>query len=448
MQPPSAADDGARLDVMILYTDGMAAAHPGAQIDTRIQYLIDVGNDAFANSNIDTEINLVYSAQVTYPDDSASMNEALYDLTDNEGVFTNVENLRTTYGADQVTLLRRYVDEGCGLAWVHTSSRPALAYAVVHDGSKPGGWYCSDRTYVHEFGHNLGCAHDIGNSSVPGWFSYSYGYQNQAGLFYTVMAYSSGCSGCTGISYFSNPDITYNSFATGTAGADNARTINFTRTVMAQYRSEVQGSVTVTAPNGSENWEKYSSYSITWNSFNLSVEDNVKIDLYKGGEFSAAIAASTPNDGSYSWSVPLALTADTDYRIRISSVEDAGIYDESDGDFTISDPNDFIEVTRPDSAITWRKKLTYEIRWVSSGITGNVRIELLKGGALNATIAASTSNDGSHPWTIPESQADGSDYSVKITSVENDTIWDESDEDFSIAVLKGMSWLKILLFDN
>ncbi len=102
---------------MVLYTNGMAAANPGDQINTRIQYLLDQGNTSFSNSNISTQFNLVHSAVVSYTDDSAGgMEEALDDLTDNLGVFAGLEDLRTTHGADQVVLLRQYVDEGCGLA--------------------------------------------------------------------------------------------------------------------------------------------------------------------------------------------------------------------------------------------------------------------------------------------------------------------------------------------
>jgi hypothetical protein len=109
------SDDGTRIDVMVLYTSGMADAHPGNQINTRIQNLIDQANQSFSNSNINTELNLVYIQEVDYPDDSAGgMGEALDALSYNEGVFSNIEALRTAYGADQVTLLRRLVDEGCG----------------------------------------------------------------------------------------------------------------------------------------------------------------------------------------------------------------------------------------------------------------------------------------------------------------------------------------------
>jgi hypothetical protein len=45
-----AVDDGSVIDVMILYTDGMAGAHPGGQIHTRMQYLIDLAKVSYNNN--------------------------------------------------------------------------------------------------------------------------------------------------------------------------------------------------------------------------------------------------------------------------------------------------------------------------------------------------------------------------------------------------------------
>jgi len=250
------ADDGSRIDVMVLYTNGMAAAHPGSAINTRVQFLVDQANQSFDNSNINTLFNLVHTQEVTYPDDSVGdMNEALDDLTDNSGAFTGVEALRTTYGADQVVLLRRFVDEGCGLAWLAKVSSPRNAYAVVHDGSKTdgSGFYCSDLTYVHEIGHNLGCAHDRDHAGISGRYDYSYGYQNPQEIFRTVMSYNCA-GGCPRISHFSNPDVLYGGQPTGvdyTAvdSADNARDINLTSIEMAAYRQEIAGeTIPILAP--------------------------------------------------------------------------------------------------------------------------------------------------------------------------------------------------------
>jgi len=343
------ADDDSRIDVMVLYTSGMAAAHPGSEIETRIQYLVDLANYALSNSNINTQFNLVHSQEVNYPDDPPGdedddgMSEALYDLTYNNGVFENVENLRTVYGADQVTLLRQYVDEGCGQAWLIDGDQAGFAYAVVHDGSKTdeSGYFCSDLTYIHEIGHNLGCAHDRVNASGGGRFSYSYGYQEPIGNFHTVMAYDYGCPGeCPEIEYFSNPAVSYNGAPTGIAdpepnSADNARTINQTRMEMASYRTSVQPVVTVSSPDGSEVWRRGASQWIAWTTSNLS--GNVKIELYQSGILSATINPDAPDTGSLSWTVPQSQPLGSTYRIRLSSNALPDVFDESDGDFTIGE---------------------------------------------------------------------------------------------------------------
>jgi hypothetical protein len=59
------------------------------------------------------------------------------------------------------------------------------------------------------------------------------------------MAYSTGCgSPCTRVNHFSNPNVTFGGEATGMSQgsadeADNAATINYTRTEMAAFRATV-----------------------------------------------------------------------------------------------------------------------------------------------------------------------------------------------------------------
>ena len=89
----------------------------------------------------------------------------------------------------------------------------------------------------------------------------------------------------------------------------------------------VVDTITVTNPDGTDSWETDSTHSITWASAG-SITD-VKIELYKGGILEKVITASTPNDGSFDWTIPTDLVDGIDYKIRISDVSNPATYGES-----------------------------------------------------------------------------------------------------------------------
>jgi len=89
----------------------------------------------------------------------------------------------------------------------------------------------------------------------------------------------------------------------------------------------VPDTITVTIPDGLTAWETGTTHSITWTS--TGGITNVKIELYKGDVFDREIVASTPNDGSYDWTIPIDLDDDIDYKIKISDVSNPATYDES-----------------------------------------------------------------------------------------------------------------------
>ena len=156
---------------------------------------------------------------------------------------------------------------------------------------------------------------------------------------------------------------------------------------------------------------------------------NVKIELYKGGIFQETIEPSTENDGTYTWTVNASLADGSDYKVRISSVSEPGIYDESDN-FTIEEKS--ITVTGPTSSTIWTKGSSSNITWTSSGTISDVQIDLYKAGALQETIESSTANDGNYTWTqVNPTLADGSDYKVRISWVSDTGVFDES-ENFTI----------------
>ena len=190
--------------------------------------------------------------------------------------------------------------------------------------------------------------------------------------------------------------------------------------------------ITVTSPNGEESWQCGTYHYITWTS-NGDVGDYVSIKLYKGGYYDSTIVSSTSNDLSFYWYIPSAQTPGTDYKVKITSTSDTSVYDYSDSYFSItSAETPTITVTAPNGDENWQRGTTHTISWSSTGSVGYVTIELYKGGIFDSTIVSSTSNDGSYSWSIPSSQTAGTDYKIKITSTSDTTIYDYSDNDFSI----------------
>ena len=72
--------------------------------------------------------------------------------------------------------------------------------------------------------------------------------------------------------------------------------------------------------------------TITWTD---NISGNVKIRLFKGSTVAAIIAASTPSNGSFNWTVPMSLADGSNYKVEVRSLEDSSIRDRSDRSFTI-----------------------------------------------------------------------------------------------------------------
>jgi hypothetical protein len=100
------------------------------------------------------------------------------------------------------------------------------------------------------------------------------------------------------------------------------------------------------APLGGEVWTRNTVQHITWSS---TYGGNVKIELKKGVAAATTVVESTPDDGSYEWTIPYDLSLDSDYRIIITS--DVAPFDSSQsaGDFTLVAPSNTILVATLDT---------------------------------------------------------------------------------------------------
>lgn len=262
------------VDVAIGYTSGYASALGGASAAvTRINNLVVITNEAYANSDINAQVRVVKTVQVSYPDntDNGATLEALTGYKSGSGAttpdsaFDALRQAREDYGADLVSLVRDFrtpENDGCGIAWLIGGARSGVSqsdqdfgYSVVSDGTdldETDGktYFCREETLAHEFGHNEGAQHDVetakGDDGVLdadeyGAYSYSFGYKTAAGSgnFYTVMAY--GDPGQTAYRIFSNPRKTSfcGGYPCGTATADNTQTLNNTIPIVATFRATV-----------------------------------------------------------------------------------------------------------------------------------------------------------------------------------------------------------------
>jgi Metallo-peptidase family M12B Reprolysin-like/Viral BACON domain/Kre9/KNH-like N-terminal Ig-like domain/Bacterial Ig domain len=97
----------------------------------------------------------------------------------------------------------------------------------------------------------------------------------------------------------------------------------------------------------------------------------------------------------------------------------------------VTPDGDSITVTSPDGGESWTEGTSQNITWTTTGTVGNVMIEYsTDNGTSYTTITSSTSNDGSHSWTVPNTIS--SQGLIKITDAADAGITDTSDAVFSI----------------
>jgi peptidyl-Asp metalloendopeptidase len=276
------------VDILVGYTPGFATAQGGASAAvTRINFLIEVGNEGFSKSQVDARLRLVHAMQVNYPDATdngdtlekmTGYSTASRSKTTPDPAFNALRAARETYGADLVTLIRKFNDpenDGCGIAWLIGGGQTPISqgyeyfgYSVVSDGQDQGTdgktYFCRDETMVHEFGHNMGSAHDRESAKGDdgtldaddyGRYPYSFGYRTGPGSgdFYTIMAYREQReSGAQQTAYrvFSNPRITIcGGFPCGVENqADNARSLGQTIPIIAGFRASRVTEATTVSP--------------------------------------------------------------------------------------------------------------------------------------------------------------------------------------------------------
>ncbi|MEM1188612.1 MAG: reprolysin-like metallopeptidase [Pseudomonadota bacterium] len=353
-EPPiawSTASPSGHSEITLLVLYEPALPNAAARIDELIAFT----NTVYGQSGIDLSFTL--AAISPYTPSATRNSNVLREITNS----SEIQNLRTTFGADMVTIIRDYdsaTHGGCGTAWVigdnSFSAFPSQSfvyrytYSVVSSGSD-GGFFCSDLSLAHELGHNFGAVHDLPNTTITPRLPYAYGY-GMAGSFGTVMSYIN-----PEVDFFSNPELTCNGFVCGNAGSGNvARAINDVRHYYAQL---VPDATEPSPPSISDAAPLVDSVELF---FQAGSDGGAPIESFTGRCGDASVAGS----GS-----PLTVTGlapATSYQCRVSASNSAGDSGESSAYevSTLSLPRP--EIARIDS---WDEELTVQL--APSAILGN-----------------------------------------------------------------------------
>ncbi|MDX2215683.1 MAG: C2 family cysteine protease [Oculatellaceae cyanobacterium bins.114] len=90
-----------------------------------------------------------------------------------------------------------------------------------------------------------------------------------------------------------------------------------------------------------------------------------------------------------------------------------------------------ITVSSPTANHRLNPGASYSISWTDN-LSENVKIDLYKGNAYFSTIAPLVASTGNYVWTLPTNIISGADFQIRISSVNTNTIFDDSDGYFSI----------------
>jgi hypothetical protein len=231
------------IDVMALYTPDASEMYSG-QAESRINQLIGVANQIYADSGIDIILRPVHHRQVAYTD-LHDMDTMLDDLTQQRHpAFGTVPALRETFGADLVMLFRpqRQERDRCGLAnlggfrtraYFSAPDERDYAYSVIAIDCP------ITSVLAHELGHNMGLTHSHREDGEGGTLPYATGH-GVDGSFVTVMAFPGAYSTDHRIARFSSPQLACLGHPCGldhreAQGADAVRALNLVRHQIAAY---------------------------------------------------------------------------------------------------------------------------------------------------------------------------------------------------------------------
>ena len=139
-----------------------------------------------------------------------------------------------------------------------------------------------------------------------------------------------------------NGTVTVNATSANTATSARSATVTvtgggITRTVTVTQPGAASTYITLTSPNGGEQWQVGQIHNITWTSEGTS--GLIFINLFKDGNFYTQIANNLPNTGSREWEIPSWYDTSSSYYVEIFSLVNNSVeaIDYSDASFCLTE---------------------------------------------------------------------------------------------------------------
>ncbi|MFA6233049.1 MAG: T9SS type A sorting domain-containing protein [Bacteroidota bacterium] len=195
--------------------------------------------------------------------------------------------------------------------------------------------------------------------------------------------------------------------------------------------------VLVLAPNGGEDWKTGSTETIRWSGTGIS-QVNIDYSTNSGIDWLPVAAAVPFAAGSHDWNVPN--TPSANCWVRISDVDNAGVYDVSDDVFAITEAASLL-VLAPNGGEDWKAGSIESIRWSGKGLS-RVTLEYSTNDGTDwlPIATAVPASSVSYEWNVPNTPS--MTCRVRIADAANDAVSDVSDSVFSIAAPREITLLR------
>lgn len=269
----------------------------------------------------------------------------------------------------------------------------------------------------------------VGNTSTTVYWS-SLGLGTSVDLFYSIDGGSSWtqfgfCTSNDGNQFWSIPNLPSTTCKIRVRdcsfpNSEDVSDANFTITAPIP-------TITLTTPNGGENWSVGSSRSIFWSSSNIALV-NIDYSTDNGATWTSIATNVSASGGFYNWSsVPN--TPSCIAKVRVTDASNALYFDVSNNNFCITTPA--VTVTTPNGGETYTASSSVTVFWNSAGLSSNVNVYYSTDGGTSWTqFLFCTTNDGNQNWNIPSTLSN--QYRIKVEDCSSPFTFDISDANFTV----------------